>query len=97
MPSDRGERLEQHQPLAVLDSPDLQTAYADYGRGKVQLALSEQNRDRLRLLGTRGASLKKISSRRKQTSSPLKLSINAPKRVFDKSALTLRRPKRRAY
>jgi cobalt-zinc-cadmium efflux system membrane fusion protein len=49
-----GQRIEQHQPLAVLDSPDLQTAYADYGRGKVQLANSELNRDRLRSLGARG-------------------------------------------
>ena len=49
-----GQRVEQHQPLAVLDSPDLQTAYADYGRGRVQLANSQLNRDRLRSLGARG-------------------------------------------
>src|SRR5262249_12926782 len=49
-----GQRVEKDQPLAVLDSPDLQTAYADYGRGKVQLANAERNRDRLRALGTIG-------------------------------------------
>jgi cobalt-zinc-cadmium efflux system membrane fusion protein len=49
-----GQRVEQNQPLAVLDSPDLQTAYADYGRGKVQLANSQKNRDRLRSIGVGG-------------------------------------------
>src|SRR5262249_35654160 len=49
-----GQRVEKDQPLAVLDSPDLQTAYADYSRGKVQLANAERNRDRLRALGTIG-------------------------------------------
>jgi len=54
-----GQRVEQHQPLAVLDSPDLQTAYADYGRGKVQLANSVLNRDRMRSLGGRGGMAEK--------------------------------------
>jgi cobalt-zinc-cadmium efflux system membrane fusion protein len=49
-----GQRVEKDQPLAVLDSPDLQTAYADYGRDKVQLAQAQVNRDRLRALGTAG-------------------------------------------
>jgi cobalt-zinc-cadmium efflux system membrane fusion protein len=49
-----GQRVEKDQPLAVLDSPDLQTAYADYSRDKVQLANSERNRDRLHALGSSG-------------------------------------------
>jgi cobalt-zinc-cadmium efflux system membrane fusion protein len=49
-----GQRVEQNQPLAVLDAPDLQTAYADYGRGKVQFEQAQKNRDRLRALGSSG-------------------------------------------
>jgi cobalt-zinc-cadmium efflux system membrane fusion protein len=43
-----GEQVEQGQPLVVLDSPDLGTAYADYERAKANLALATKNRDRLR-------------------------------------------------
>jgi cobalt-zinc-cadmium efflux system membrane fusion protein len=49
-----GQRVEKDQPLAVLDSPDLQAAYADYSRGKVQLANAKRNADRLRGLGVSG-------------------------------------------
>ncbi|WP_426423616.1 efflux RND transporter periplasmic adaptor subunit [Bradyrhizobium genosp. A] len=49
-----GQRVEKTQPLAVLDSPDLQAAYADYGRDKVQVAQAQSNRDRLRALGPSG-------------------------------------------
>jgi membrane fusion protein, heavy metal efflux system len=49
-----GQRVEKDQPLAVLDSPDLQTAHADYSRGKVQLANAQRNLDRLRGLGNIG-------------------------------------------
>ncbi len=55
-----GQRVEQNQALAVLDSPDLQTAYADYGRDKVQLANSQRNRDRLRSIGAGGIPQKDI-------------------------------------
>ena len=43
-----GEQVEQGQPLVVLDSPDLGTAYADYQRAKANLVLATKNRDRLR-------------------------------------------------
>jgi membrane fusion protein, heavy metal efflux system len=49
-----GERVERGQPLLVLDSPDLRTAYADYDRGKVLLDLAAKNRDRLHALGVGG-------------------------------------------
>ena len=50
-----GEQVERGQPLVVLDSPDLATAYADYERAKVLLELALQNRDRLRGLSKSGA------------------------------------------
>jgi cobalt-zinc-cadmium efflux system membrane fusion protein len=49
-----GQRIEKDQPLVVLDSPDLQAAYADYSRGKFQLANTQRNVDRLHALGTSG-------------------------------------------
>jgi membrane fusion protein, heavy metal efflux system len=49
-----GERVERGQPLLVLDSPDLHSAYADYDRAKVLLDLAAKNRDRLRSLGVGG-------------------------------------------
>jgi cobalt-zinc-cadmium efflux system membrane fusion protein len=49
-----GERVKAGQPLVVIDSPDLATAYADYDRAKVQLALALKNRDRARRLGKEG-------------------------------------------
>jgi membrane fusion protein, heavy metal efflux system len=49
-----GERVESGQALAVLDSPDLAAAYADYDRAKVLLTLATQNRDRLRDLSKIG-------------------------------------------
>jgi cobalt-zinc-cadmium efflux system membrane fusion protein len=45
-----GERVEAGQPLVVIDSPDLGTAYSDYDRAKVLLALATKTRDRLREL-----------------------------------------------
>ncbi|HUI95835.1 MAG TPA: efflux RND transporter periplasmic adaptor subunit [Xanthobacteraceae bacterium] len=45
-----GERVTAGQPLVVLDSPDLGTAYADYDRAKAQLALTVKARDRQRAL-----------------------------------------------
>jgi cobalt-zinc-cadmium efflux system membrane fusion protein len=49
-----GEEVVRGQPLAVLDSPDLATAYADYDRAKVLLVLAQRNRDRLRDLAKSG-------------------------------------------
>jgi cobalt-zinc-cadmium efflux system membrane fusion protein len=49
-----GEQVERGQPLVVLDSPDLATAYADYDRAKVLLTLALRNRDRLRDLARAG-------------------------------------------
>lgn len=49
-----GEEVVRGQPLAVLDSPDLATAYADYDRAKVLLGLALKNRDRLRDLAKSG-------------------------------------------
>src|SRR5258708_6138971 len=49
-----GEEVVRGQPLAVLDSPDLATAYADYDRAKVLLVLALRNRDRLRDLAKSG-------------------------------------------
>jgi membrane fusion protein, heavy metal efflux system len=45
-----GEEVEKGQPLLVLNSADLDTAYADYERGKANSALAIKNRDRLREL-----------------------------------------------
>jgi membrane fusion protein, heavy metal efflux system len=49
-----GEEVVRGQPLAVLDSPDLATAYADYDRARVLLGLALKNRDRLRDLARSG-------------------------------------------
>ena len=49
-----GEEVVQGKPLAVLDSPDLATAYADHDRAKVLLELALKNRDRLRDLAKSG-------------------------------------------
>ena len=45
-----GERVEPSQPLVVIDSPDLATAYADHDRAKVLLSLALKSRDRQRNL-----------------------------------------------
>ncbi|HEY4987147.1 MAG TPA: efflux RND transporter periplasmic adaptor subunit, partial [Bradyrhizobium sp.] len=45
-----GEQVEADQPLAVIDSPDLAAAYADYDRAKVLLSLATRSRDRQRAL-----------------------------------------------
>lgn len=45
-----GQRVEAGQALAVLDSPDLAAAYADYDRAKVVLSLAAKTRARLREL-----------------------------------------------
>ncbi len=49
-----GERVKADQPLVVIDSPDLATAYADYDRAKVLVSLALKNRDRQRVLGKNG-------------------------------------------
>lgn len=49
-----GEVVESGQPLAVLESSDLRTAYADYDRAKLLLALATKTRDRVRSLGKAG-------------------------------------------
>lgn len=49
-----GERVAVGQPLAILDSPDLGTAYADHERAKALLELARTNRDRLRDLAKIG-------------------------------------------
>jgi cobalt-zinc-cadmium efflux system membrane fusion protein len=54
-----GERVTANQPLIVLDSPDLAQAYADYDRAKVQLTLTQQNRDRQRGLAKIGGAAEK--------------------------------------
>ena len=54
-----GERVQNGQPLVVLDSPDLGTAYADYERAKAQLALTLKNRDRQRGLAKIGGAAEK--------------------------------------
>ena len=50
-----GQRIELGQPLAVLESSDLRTAYADYDRAKISLALAGKTRDRVRMLGRTSA------------------------------------------
>ncbi len=45
-----GEEVVKGQPLLVLDSADLDTAYADYERAKANSALAIKSRDRLREL-----------------------------------------------
>jgi membrane fusion protein, heavy metal efflux system len=49
-----GERVKDGQALAVLDSPDLGTAYADHERATVLLDLARKNRDRARDLAKIG-------------------------------------------
>jgi len=51
---DLGRRVELGQPLAVLESSELRTAYAEYDRAKILLALATKNRDRVRGLGKIG-------------------------------------------
>jgi cobalt-zinc-cadmium efflux system membrane fusion protein len=54
-----GEEIVRGQALAVLDSPDLAAAYADYDRAKVLLMLATKNRDRLReLVKSGGAAIR---------------------------------------
>ena len=56
-----GERVKEGQALAVLDSPDLGTAYADHERATVILDLARKNRDRLRDLSKiGGAAVKEL-------------------------------------
>ena len=54
-----GERVKAGQPLVVIDSPDLGTAYADYDRAKVQRALALKSRDRQRGLAKIGGAAEK--------------------------------------
>jgi len=49
-----GQPVESGQALAVLESSDLRTAYADYDRAKLLLGLATKTRDRLRGLGKAG-------------------------------------------
>jgi membrane fusion protein, heavy metal efflux system len=56
-----GERVKEGQALAVLDSPDLGTAFADHERATVVLDLARKNRDRLRNLSKiGGAAVKEL-------------------------------------
>ena len=56
-----GQPVELGQPLAVLESSDLRTAYADYDRAKVLLELATKNRERLRnLVKTQAISVKEL-------------------------------------
>jgi cobalt-zinc-cadmium efflux system membrane fusion protein len=56
-----GQPVELGQPLAVLESSDLRTAYADYDRAKVLLELATKNRDRLRnLVKTQAISVREV-------------------------------------
>ena len=54
-----GERVDAGQPLVVIDSPDLGTAYSDYDRAKALLALALTNRDRQRGLAKIGGAAEK--------------------------------------
>lgn len=56
-----GERVKAGQPLVVIDSPDLGTAYSDYDRAKVLLALALKTRAReTELAKIGGAALKDL-------------------------------------
>jgi membrane fusion protein, heavy metal efflux system len=54
-----GERVKSGQPLVVIDSPDLGSAYSDYDRAKVLLALAQKSRDRERGLQKIGGAAEK--------------------------------------
>ena len=54
-----GEQVERGQPLVVLDSSDLATAYADYDKAKAILELAVKSRDRLRDLAKTGGAATK--------------------------------------
>ncbi len=54
-----GQRVQAGQPLVVIDSPDLGTAYSDYDKGKVLLSLALKNRDRQRSLAKIGGAAEK--------------------------------------
>ncbi len=54
-----GEQVKAGQPLVVIDSPDLATAYSDYDRAKVLLELALKNRDRQRGLAKIGGAADK--------------------------------------
>ncbi len=56
-----GQRVKAGQGLVVIDSPDLGSAYSDYNRAKVLLALAQKSRDRERgLEKVGGAALKDL-------------------------------------
>ncbi len=54
-----GERVKAGQPLVVIDSPDLATAYSDYDRARALLTLALKNRDRQRGLSKIGGAAEK--------------------------------------
>jgi membrane fusion protein, heavy metal efflux system len=54
-----GARVKAGQPLAVIDSPDLGSAYSDYDKAKVELALALKTRDRERGLAKAGGAADK--------------------------------------
>jgi cobalt-zinc-cadmium efflux system membrane fusion protein len=54
-----GERVTAGQPLVVIDSPDLGSAYADYDRAKAAMALARKSLDRQRGLAKIGGAAEK--------------------------------------
>lgn len=54
-----GERVTAGQPLVVIDSPDLGSAYADYDRAKAGMVLARRNLDRQRGLNKIGGAAEK--------------------------------------
>ena len=92
-----GERVTSGQPLVVLDSPDLGTAYADYDRAKAQLALTLKNRDRQRaLIRIGGAAPIRTPNRPSPTTCRPRPRCGAPRRGWCRSASMPTAPPSRA-
>ena len=82
-----GQPVESGQPLAVLESSDLRTAYADYDRAKLVLALATKTRDRVRGSARSEVLLKKKFSKQRPTFLPQRPNFNVPRRASIRSAL----------